>query len=171
MKNFFILIALTAGLAVPVRAEFKTKAVLSPIPGQTASGVIYFEEKNGVVTVTGKLQGLKGDTVHGLHILENGSCFGLDAEGAGDHFNPAGMAHGGPGMPSHHAGDLGNVRSLKNGSVDFAPLRTSEFSLDNSTRSIVGRSVILHENADDLVSQPAGNSGGRIACGVIEAAN
>ena len=103
---------------------------------------------------------------HGLHIHELGDCRAPDASSAGGHFNPQGSEHGGPEDAIRHAGDLGNVRSDANGLAQ-SEITVTGISLGTGGDSIVGRSVIVHAKPDDLTSQPSGNAGPRIACGLI----
>jgi Cu-Zn family superoxide dismutase len=104
---------------------------------------------------------------HGFHIHEKGDC-GNNGANAGAHFNPTGMVHGAPDAVSHHAGDFGNVTAEANGEV-HTRFTTHSISLKAADpTSPVGRAVVLHEKADDLVTQPSGNAGARIACGIVE---
>ena len=141
-------------------------AELKPASGSEVSGTVTFTEKDGKVEVAVDLKGLKpGD--HGFHIHEKGDCSAPDAKSAGDHFNPDKKDHGAPGAPAHHAGDLGNLTVGEDGTVKTTT--TVDFlSLADGANSAVGKAVIVHEKADDLKSQPAGNAGARLACGVVE---
>jgi len=102
---------------------------------------------------------------HGIHIHEYGDLSAVDLSGLGGHFNPTGQEHGGPGDHPHHAGDLGNLIIGDDGQGHLDEV-VPGLSLSGPT-SIIGRSVVIHENEDDLTSQPAGNSGKRIAAAVI----
>jgi Cu-Zn family superoxide dismutase len=138
--------------------------MLSPTQGNEARGTLTFTDEGGKVHVSGELTGLTpGD--HGIHIHETGDCSAPDAASAGEHFAPAGMPHGSPDAPQHHAGDLGNVTADASGRAqidrDFDGLGL------NGANSILGRAVIVHSGRDDLTSQPSGASGARVACGVI----
>lgn len=157
----------------PVMATTKTepsevlrhaKAVLLPTQGHRVSGVVIFSaEKNGV-KITAELSGLTPGK-HGFHIHELGDCSAADATSAGGHFNPDNMEHGAPNAASHHEGDLGNIEANSAGKASYEYLDKSlSFSGKNS---ILGRSVIVHEHEDDFKTQPTGNSGNRLACGVI----
>ena len=116
-----------------------------------------------VVDLTGVPPG-----VHGFHIHEKGDC-GNNGANAGGHFNPTGMVHGAPDAVSHHAGDFGNVTADANGEV-HTRFTTHSISLtEGFSSSAIGHAVVLHEKADDLISQPSGNAGARIACGVVVA--
>jgi len=140
---------------------------LQPTSGQTAKGTVHFNDVgDGNIEVVADLTGVPPG-VHGFHIHEKGDC-GNNAQNAGGHFNPTGMIHGAPDAQSHHAGDFGNVTADANGEV-HTRFTTHSISLKSGDAiNPVGRAVVLHEKADDLVTQPSGNAGARIACGVIE---
>ena len=140
---------------------------LQPTSGQTAKGTVHFNDVgDGNIEVVADLTGVPPG-VHGFHIHEKGDC-GNNAQNAGAHFNPTGMIHGAPDAQSHHAGDFGNVTADANGEV-HTRFTTHSISLKSGDAiNPVGRAVVLHEKADDLVTQPSGNAGARIACGVIE---
>jgi superoxide dismutase, Cu-Zn family len=130
------------------------------------SGTVTFSEKDGKVEVAVDLKGLKPGE-HGFHIHEKGDCSSPDAKSAGDHFNPDKKDHGAPDAPVHHAGDLGNLTAGEDGTVKTTT--TVDFlTLADGPNSAVGKAVIVHEKADDMKSQPAGNAGARIACGIVE---
>ncbi|CAG9135377.1 unnamed protein product [Plutella xylostella] len=134
------------------------------------SGSIFFEQSNATapVTVSGEITGLsKGK--HGFHIHE----FGDNTNGctsAGAHFNPLQQTHGAPGDAVRHVGDLGNVES--DGGVTKVCIQDKQISLTGE-HSIVGRTLVVHADPDDLgaggheLSKTTGNAGARIACGVI----
>jgi Cu-Zn family superoxide dismutase len=117
--------------------------------------------------LTGRLEGLKPDAEFGFHIHENGDCSAPDASSAGAHFNPSNAQHGNPQGDAHHAGDMLNAKSDAQGNAqvdaqaDGVTLRTGE------PNDVFGKAVVLHEKADDYSTQPSGDSGARIACGVI----
>lgn len=142
-------------------------ATLDSTSGSTAKGTVHFTDVgDGNVEVQADLTGVPPG-MHGFHIHEKGDC-GNNANNAGGHFNPTGMIHGAPDAVSHHSGDFGNVTADANGEV-HTRFTTHSISLKSGdTTNPVGRAVVLHANADDLVSQPSGNAGARIACGVIQ---
>jgi Cu-Zn family superoxide dismutase len=114
--------------------------------------------------VVADLQGLtKGK--HGFHIHEFGDCNSPDGTSAGGHFNPEGKTHGAPMDMSRHEGDMGNLEADDSGKAYLEYLDTV-IKL-KGPNSIIGRSIIVHKGEDDLKSQPAGNAGPRVACGVI----
>ena len=105
--------------------------------------------------------------MHGFHVHETGDCSALDASSAGAHYNPAGAAHGDPASVTHHAGDIPNVQADESGRARV-DARVQGVSLGGAN-DIIGRALIVHADPDDYTTQPSGNSGARIACGVIEA--
>lgn len=105
---------------------------------------------------------------HGIHIHEKGDCSAQDASSAGEHFNPLAHKHGGPESSERHPGDFGNIRIPANG-IAKLEIRIKDSDKGFTWNQIIGKSIIIHAGKDDLVSQPSGNSGDRIACGVIRA--
>jgi Cu-Zn family superoxide dismutase len=139
-------------------------ATLDPTSGSTAKGVVHFQSAgDDGVEVVADLTGVPPG-VHGFHVHEKGDC-GNNAANAGGHFNPTGMVHGAPDAVSHHAGDFGNVTADDKGEV-HARFTTHSITINTGTNGVVGHAIVLHGNPDDLTSQPAGNAGPRIACGV-----
>jgi Cu-Zn family superoxide dismutase len=142
----------------------KATVALRPTAGNTVEGVVTFTRGTSGVAVTGKLTGLTPGK-HGFHIHEFGDCSAPDGASAGGHFNPAGHPHAGPGDAMHHAGDLGNIEAGADGTATV-DVKDAQMALDGA-QTIVGRGVIVHAKADDLKTQPTGDAGGRLACGVI----
>lgn len=139
-------------------------ALLSPTASNTAAGTVQFSAVPGGVAVKATLKGLAPGN-HGFHVHEFGDCTAPDASSAGGHFNPTGQPHGAPTDPAHHAGDLGNVTAATDGT---ATLQWTDpgMKLDGPD-GVIGHAVIVHSNPDDLKTQPTGNAGGRVACGVV----
>ncbi len=139
-------------------------AVLHPTEGSDASGIAHFVDSGMGIRVIVDMEGLSpGD--HGFHVHEYGDCSARDGTSAGGHFNPDGQSHGAPTDTERHVGDLGNISADGTG---MAHLEWTDTYLSFSgPHSILGRGVIVHAGADDLTSQPTGNAGGRVACGVI----
>lgn len=134
-----------------------------------AKGIVTFTEEPGGVHVVARIEGAKAGT-HGFHVHAGGSCDAPDFKSAGDHFNPGNTQHGGPTAPQHHAGDFGNVDVGADGTGNL-DMVTSELSLGSGgANDVLGKAMILHEGTDDLTTQPSGNSGARIACGVVQRA-
>jgi superoxide dismutase, Cu-Zn family len=119
----------------------------------------------GKIYIRADINGLPPGRQFAIHIHEKADCTGNFA-GAGGHFNPAGKPHGRHDSPERHAGDLPNISSNGEGVAVYAV--TSELlTVAPGPYSVVNRAIVIHENQDDYRSQPAGNSGARIACGVI----
>jgi len=138
-----------------------------PVENQTASGTITFEQKGKYVVINGKLSGLKSGK-HGFHIHEHGDCDDANHsfKNALGHFNPTNVKHG--SIYNGHIGDLGNIVADSKGNANFT-LTIKKFNLKEDDKfSILHRAVMVHADPDDLKSDPAGNSGIRILCGVIE---
>lgn len=132
-------------------------------------GHVHIMYKNETLTLTAKVEGLKPNSLHGFHIHEIGDCSAADASSAGGHFSPNPKnKHGSHTDPDRHAGDLGNLKSDSKG---VAEVSVSLYGLNlqekDKSFSVLNRAVIIHEMADDFTTQPTGNSGARIGCGVI----
>ncbi len=153
--------------AVATPAPTKAQAVLKAANGSKIKGIIHFSEDGGKMKVETIVEGLKPGP-HGFHLHEVGDCSKADFSSAGGHFNPAHGTHGAPGSNSHHAGDFGNLIANNKGKANTS-LTLEGLTMKPGAESIIGKAVIIHKDKDDLKSQPAGNSGPRIACGVIEA--
>jgi len=144
--------------------SMKAVAVISPLKGSGVRGIVTFEAVEHGVRVTADLSGLTPGK-HGFHIHEFGDCSSDDGSSAGGHFNPMGMPHSMPSADKRHAGDMGNIEANADGKahIDYVD---AVMSLTGE-HAIIGHAVIVHEKEDDLKTQPTGNAGGRIACGVI----
>ena len=120
--------------------------------------VLFFQERDGVL-VTAKISGLpqNGSGFHGFHIHEGDSCGGKDFADTKGHYDPKKRPH-----PSH-AGDLPPLLSNKGNA--YMTVMTDRFRV----RDVVGRTVIIHGGTDDFRTQPSGDAGEKIACGVIRA--
>lgn len=146
--------------------EIRAMADLQSASGSNITGTATFSaQPNGSVQVVARVEGAEPG-MHGFHIHETGDCSAADFSSAGDHFNPTGMPHGGPTDADHHAGDLGNIEIGADGTGSL-DLSSDMLSLANGADSIIGKAVILHSGEDDLESQPSGDAGDRLACGVI----
>jgi Cu-Zn family superoxide dismutase len=132
--------------------------------GGEASGVVTFTKVANGVRVEAEIRGLTPGK-HGFHIHEFGDCSSPDAMSAGGHFNPTKAEHAGPSEQHRHIGDLGNIEANARG-IARVDLVDPHLRFAGPT-SILGRGLIVHEKPDDLKTQPTGNAGGRVACGVI----
>lgn len=169
MTLFFLLVVfsgITSYAQMQNQAEDVTKAVavLIPTQGSNVKGVVTFTKDGDNLKVTADLEGLTPGK-HGLHIHQFGDLTSPDGKSAGDHFNPTEQRHGGPTDVQHHMGDLGNIEAQSDGKAHLE-MTLQGVSL-TGPNSIIGRSVVVHEKEDDMMSQPAGNAGSRLAVGVI----
>ncbi|CAG2155937.1 superoxide dismutase family protein [Cupriavidus numazuensis] len=146
----------------------KATATLSPKSGTNTGGTVTFTQQAGGVMMVASVTGLPPNTTHGFHVHEKGDCSAPDAMSAGGHFNPTSKPHGQMGMPDHHAGDMNNLTADANGNAR-ASILMPDLSVGSGPNSVVGRAVVVHKDPDDYKTQPTGNSGGRIACGVVAA--
>ena len=141
-------------------------AVVRPASGSQAHGSIKFTQVGTRVRVDAEIAALTPG-LHGLHVHEMGDCSAPDAASAGAHFNPATKKHGAPNSMERHAGDLGNLKADEYGKATLS-MMVDGISVGKGMDGVVGRGVIVHADADDLKTDPGGNSGGRIGCGTIE---
>lgn len=142
---------------------------LAPASGSLVSGKLSAMPMAGGVHFTGEIGGLVRNATHAIHVHEKGDCSAADASSAGGHFNPTGQPHGRPDAGAHHAGDMPNITADANG-VARVNLHVQGVSLGGAaTTDILGRALVVHAQPDDYATQPSGNSGARIACGVVTA--
>lgn len=130
------------------------------------SGVVNFTAMGDGVHMVARVEGAQPGS-HGFHLHQNGACDPPDFTSAGDHFNPTSSQHGGPQGDPRHAGDFGNLEVGEDGTGNLE-LHLSGLTVAEGPNSVVGKAVLLHQGTDDLTSQPSGNSGARVACGVVE---
>jgi len=147
-------------------APLRATAQLQPTKGNNTIGEATFEQMGDKVRVTVIVEGLKPGQEHGLHIHEAGDCSSGDGMSTKGHFNPQSKPHGHHSSAERHAGDLPALRAGKDGRAKV------EATLDIITvrpgaTSVVDRGLIVHADPDDYKTQPTGNAGARIACGVI----
>ena len=142
-------------------------AQLAPTQGNETSGSLALAASAEGVRITGALQGLKPDSEFGFHIHENGDCSAPDASSAGEHFNPGNKQHGNPAGAEHHAGDMVNVRSDSQGVATIDTTAKQVTVHEGQATDVLGKAIVVHAKPDDYQTQPSGDSGDRIACGVI----
>ncbi len=156
-----LMFALAGLLAHAHAAPTSARADLAPASGSAVSGTVTVTAVSGGVRLDVKASGLKPG-VHGFHVHEVGDCSAPDASSAKGHFNPGGKPHG------SHAGDLADLTADATGAAALSVVMTG-LTLDEGPTGIIDRAFVIHADPDDHVSQPAGNSGKRVACGVIKA--
>jgi Cu-Zn family superoxide dismutase len=155
--------AKTRGLA-SAKAIIKGTEADSQVSGM----VDIVEIVGGGIQVIGEVSNVKPDGLHGIHIHEKGDC-GDGGKAAGSHFNPKLTKHGylpKDGVEQSHAGDMGNIAIDADGKGSLIVF-LSGLSLTKEDLNVAGKAIILHSKEDDF-SDPAGNAGERIGCGVIE---
>ena len=133
----------------------------------SVTGTASFIEKNGQVTFVAKIAGLKPGE-HAIHIHEKSDCSAADGSSAGGHWNPTFKKHGKLSQGESHKGDIGNFNADEKGNGTIT-LSTDEWCIGcgDATKDILGKGLIVHQGADDYISQPTGNAGARVACSAI----
>ena len=150
------------------QAPKRVSVMMEAKSNSTAQGEAYFTETNGVVKLEAKFSGLKPG-VHAIHLHEKADCSAPDGSSAGGHWNPTHQKHGKWGdAEGYHKGDIGNIEVNDDGNGRIV-METDEWCIGcgDENKDILGKSVIVHEGADDFVSQPTGDAGGRVACGGV----
>ena len=141
--------------------------VLESKSSSSVKGTATFTQKKGKVTFEAKLSGLTPG-IHAIHIHEKSDCTAADGSSAGGHWNPTFKKHGKWGVGEYHRGDIGNFIADEQGNGTIT-MTTDEWTIggEDATKNILGKGLIVHQGADDFVSQPAGNAGARVACSAI----
>jgi Cu-Zn family superoxide dismutase len=150
-----------------MRGEPDATAKLEPTKGNTASGTATFTQRGDKVLVEAKVIGLAPNSEHGFHIHEKGDCSSGDGMSTGGHFNPLKKTHAHYSAAERHAGDLPALKADDSGTATLS-VEVDVITVTESPTSIAWRGLIVHAQADDYKTQPTGNAGGRIACGVIQ---
>lgn len=138
---------------------------IMPKSGTDTQGTAIFTQKGKTVKLDLNAYKLTPNTQLAAHIHEFGDCSSADGKSAGGHWNPTSQNHGKWGSAEHHAGDLGNMKTTKEGSGRIL-MSTDKWCLGcaDPNKNLYGKSIIIHEKADDFHTQPTGNAGGRIGC-------
>jgi Cu-Zn family superoxide dismutase len=161
--------ALAGCQSMPAEDAPRATASLQPTKGNKTFGEATFEQVGAnKVRVVVYVQGLKPEREHGFHIHEAGDCSSGDGMSAKGHFNPYGKPHGNHQSAERHAGDLPSLKAGKDGRAKL-DVELDLISVAAGPGSIVGRGLIVHADPDDYRTQPTGNAGARLACGVIRA--
>ena len=143
-----------------MEGERMAVAQIESIDGGDVAGTIRFREMDDFVRISGTVKGLTLGK-HGFHVHAGTSC-----QVRGGHYNPEDEPHGSPDEPERHVGDLGNLAADESGSAEYE--RVDRVVSLSGAQSIVGHALVVHRNGDDYLSQPSGNAGPEIACGIIE---
>lgn len=173
MKKISTLFAIAVGIIIGCKSSSNNddlKKINIAFETKSNSGVTgnaVFTEKNGEVTFTAKLSGLKPGE-HAIHIHEKADCSAADASSAGGHWNPTFKKHGKWTDDEHHKGDIGNFTADAKGNGTIT-LKTDEWCIGcgDANKDVLGKGLIVHEKPDDFVTQPTGNAGARVACSAI----
>ena len=174
-KNIILVLSLSLATIMGcqnIKKESKTKKkiqfILSPKSGSNTNGTVLFTENDGQVTLELVMNRLSQGT-HAIHIHEKADCSSEDGKSSGGHWNPTFENHGAWGSKDgYHKGDIGNFTADENGNGTIT-LTTNEWCIGcgDPTKDVLGKGLIVHQGADDFVTQPTGNSGARVACSAI----
>lgn len=168
--------ALVSACQTTPEEPLRATAQLKPTKGSKMFGEVSFEQVGDKVRMQVVVQGLKPGGEYGFHIHEVGDCRAHDAMSTKGHFNPFSKPHGYWGDAERHAGDLPSIlvphgdkkRPNKAGRAKL-DVTLDQITLKPGPGNIIGRGIIVHAQPDDYTTQPTGNAGARIACGVIQA--
>ena len=142
------------------------KATLQPNQDSGVRGTATFTQGDKVRLVA-NISGLKPNQEHGLHIHEKGDCSSGDGMSTGGHFNPLDKPHAHPSTPERHAGDMLALKADDYGNATLS-IELDVITVTEGPTGIIGRGLIVHAEPDDYRTQPTGNAGARVACGVIQ---
>ncbi len=173
MKRIILVLIVLAVMALPYgacaqqAATHDAYALLKDANGRETGTATFTEDSSGVVHIDVRASGLSPG-LHGIHVHEKGNCSPPFAS-AGAHFNPLGKHHGLKNPDGPHAGDLPDLQVNADG-VGYLNTTTDRFTLSPGPTTVFdsdGSSLVIHSGPDDQMTDPAGNSGDRVACGVI----
>ena len=154
--------------AQALAADPGAMATLKPLGDSKVAGTVELVQHGDAVDATASVTGLPPNSEHGFHVHEKGDCTAPDGTSAGGHFAPHGHPHG-PQDSLHHGGDMPSLKAGADGKASLT-FKMTGVTVASGDASVVGKAIIVHAKPDDFKSQPSGDSGARIACGVIQAA-
>jgi Cu-Zn family superoxide dismutase len=168
MKKIFLLALIFTTSISCQRSQLEIG--LTPKSGSNVAGFALFDEQNGTVRLSVTVRGLSEGT-HAIHLHEKADCSSDDGKSTGGHWNPTFAPHGAWGSENgYHKGDIGNFEVGADG-IGRVYFETDEWCIgcEDETKNILGKAIIVHQGADDFVSQPSGAAGARISCaGIVE---
>ena len=157
-------------IIAPPTVSQQAIAVIGSASGSNLTGTAIFTQSGDTITATIEILNVSPG-LHAVHIHEKGDCSSPDGKSAGGHWNPTNVAHGKWGEGEFHLGDIGNITVGEDGTGTIE-LTTDLWEIGTgSDIDVVGKGIIVHADPDDFISQPSGNAGARIGCGVIVSAN
>lgn len=159
-----------AAAPAPEPVEQTALVALAPTKGSKVSGTLTLSvERSGGVSIVGQVGNLEPGSEHGFHVHDKGDCSAADGSSAGNHFNPTSQEHGNPSTANgmHHLGDMLNIKADDQGTAAVRITVPGATLHDGGPHDLIGKGIIVHADPDDYATQPAGNSGGRLACGRI----
>lgn len=163
----FLVAAAWAGSGASFAGGAKATAALESRSDSKATGKVTFTANGGKVTMKVEVKGLTPGP-HAIHLHEKGDCSAPDASSAGGHWNPSSENHGRWGTAPFHHGDIGNLVADAKGKAELT-VETDLWTIgDGKPSDVVGHAVVVHATLDDFMTQPSGNAGGRVACGVVQ---
>ena len=158
----------TAAPSPAAQSTAKSATVnLASASGSLVSGKLNVVPMGTGVHLTGEIGGLTPGSTHAIHIHEKGDCSAADASSAGGHFNPDAQPHGKVGSGPHHGGDMDNIVANREGVAQVNAHAEGVTLGGGAANDVAGKAVIVHAAQDDYRTQPTGNAGGRVACGII----
>jgi superoxide dismutase, Cu-Zn family len=167
LSVFVVVVGVVALGSLGMFAQGNVKVDLKDAKGASVGTATISAAKAGGVSIALNVKGLPPGE-HGIHIHATPSCEGANFAGAGGHFNPTNKKHGTQNPEGHHAGDMANFTVKADGTAK-ATVTDKDVTLGAGANSITanGAALVIHAKADDMKTDPSGNSGDRIACGVI----